>query len=572
MKTIHLAVPVACWFALAIIAAGSHAEDVGTADIPQLVKDYREVLKSRDIAIYSKAALELRKGIIANDPHRPIYHFTGPESWINDPNGPICYKDKYHLYYQFSPIIDGNRSPICWGHAVSDDLIHWVDWPVVLWPDTKYDRNGVFSGNTITDDKGMLNAFYTGNVGGHDECYGMRAWSADGGVTWEKKMIMKDRPTHDSPVHWDAQIWKDGSLWYQLIGGTAEGKGAAMLWSSQDMDNWTFIKPIFVSGPGSFFELPYLIPLDGRHVLMSGAAANPYWIGSYDDQLHAFLPDKIDPESFDAGDYYSFNPNMTDHKGIRGSDRRIVHGWVTTPATPTKDVSYWQGAHSIPRVITIKDGRLDIQPIAEIEELRGLKRSFNGISLVEGVAVPLKDVSGSAIEIVARFSPGKAKRVGINVRASADGSVSLPVWFDGATSEFGVGDKRGKSHLKPGEDVTLRIFVDRSIIEVYAGGRVITKCTLNDPAAQLIVPFAEGGEAVLKDIDIWQMKSMWDKPLDSNPNMNMEERQRAMRNRFFIKCMVVSGLAAARPRRILKRPICLRSVGHGWPAMRAPNR
>ncbi|MCX6878778.1 MAG: glycoside hydrolase family 32 protein [Verrucomicrobia bacterium] len=271
--------PLTCLFALATVAPECSAEAVGKPDIAKLVSAYRAVLKTTDTAIYSKAALELRKGIIANDPHRPIYHFTGPESWINDPNGPICHQGKYHLYYQFAPMIGGNKGSICWGHAVSDDLLHWVDWPVALWPDTQYDRNGVYSGNTIIDDKGMLNAFYTGNVGGHAECYGMRAWSKDGGLTWEKKVVMKDRPTPDSPVHWDGQVWKDGSLWYQLIGGTAEGKGAGMLWSSPDLDNWTSIKPIFVSGPGSFFELPYLIPLDNSYVLMSGAAANPYWIG-----------------------------------------------------------------------------------------------------------------------------------------------------------------------------------------------------------------------------------------------------------------------------------------------------
>lgn len=305
---------------------------------PNSLKDrwHRGLTPEASRALSITTALELRKGIIANDPHRPIYHFTGPESWINDPNGPICYKGEYHLYYQYAPMVDDNRSPICWGHAVSDDLIHWVDWPIALWPDRQYDRNGVYSGNTMIDDKGMLNAFYTGNVGGHAECYGMRAWS--------------------------------------------------------------------------------------------------------------------------------------------------------------------------------KDRRLDIQPIAEIEKLRGLKRSFNNVTVGEGVAVALKDVSGSAVEIVAKFSPSKAKRVGINVRASADGSVGLPVWFNSATSEFGVGDKRGKCHIKPGDDVTLRIFVDRSIIEVYAGGRVMTKCALHDPAAQLIVPFAEGGEALLKEINIWQMKSMWDKP------------------------------------------------------------
>ncbi|MCX6344054.1 MAG: GH32 C-terminal domain-containing protein [Armatimonadetes bacterium] len=511
MKSIHLAAPVLCLFALALIAAECRAEEVGKMDISKLVSDYRAVLKSKDIKVYSKAALGLRKGMITSDPHRPIYHFTGPESWINDPNGPIYYKGKYHLFYQFAPIVDGNRSPICWGHAVSADLMHWVDWPVVLWPDTKYDRNGVYSGNTIVDDTGILNAFYTGNVRGHEECYGMRAWSKDGGLTWEKKMVMKDRPTPDSPVHWDGQLWKDGPLWYQLIGGTAEGKGAGMLWSSPDLDNWTFIKPIFASGPSSFFELPYLIPLDGRYVLMSGVGGNPYWIGSYDKKLHTFTPDKPEPESFDAGDYYSFNLNMTDNKGSRGFVRRIVHGWVQTSATPTKDVPYWQGAHSIPRVISIKDGRLDIQPIPKIEKLRGAKLSFGEITVKSGAVSPLKDVSGNTVEILAKFSPGKAKRFGINVRASADGSVSLPVWFDSETFEFGVGDKRSKSYVKPGEDVTLRIFVDRSIVEVYVGGRAITKCILYDPAAQLIAPYAEGGEAVLKNIDVWQMQSMWDK-------------------------------------------------------------
>jgi sucrose-6-phosphate hydrolase SacC (GH32 family) len=498
-------------FASALVDPGCRAEEASKMELPKQVGDFREVLKSKDVQVFSRAALDLRKWMIANDPHRPTCHFTGPESWINDPNGPIYYKGKYHLFYQFSPIIDGNRSPICWGHAVSTDLVHWVDWPVAIWPDTQYDRNGAFSGNVIIDDTGMPNAFYTGNVREHAESYGMRAWSKDGGVTWEKKMVMKDRPNPDSPVHWDGQVWKDGPLWYQLIGGTFGGKGAGMLWSSPDLDNWTFIKPIFVSGPGSFFELPYLIPLDGRYVLMSGAGGNPYWIGSYDKKLYTFTPDNPDPESFDPGDYYSFNLNMTDNKGSQGAVRRIVHGWVQTIATPTKDVPYWQGAHSVPRVISLKEGRLDIQPIPEIEKLRGAKHSFQGITVSSGAAAPLKDVSGSALDITATFSPGQAKRFGIKVRASVDGSSGVPVWFESATDEFGVGDKHCKSYVKPGDDLSLRIFVDRSIIEAYVGARAITKCTFHDPAAQLVVPFVEGGDIVLKNIDIWEMKSTWDK-------------------------------------------------------------
>jgi len=88
------------------------------------VEAYRAVAKSKNKAIYSRAALELRKWMIKNDPHYPIYHFTGPESWINDPNGVIFHKGQYHLFYQYDPIVDGERSKRCWGHAVSNDLVH----------------------------------------------------------------------------------------------------------------------------------------------------------------------------------------------------------------------------------------------------------------------------------------------------------------------------------------------------------------------------------------------------------------------------------------------------------------
>ncbi|MCX6996933.1 MAG: hypothetical protein NTV49_07570 [Kiritimatiellaeota bacterium] len=50
---------------------------------PKPVADYRNVVKSTDVETYSRAAWALRKWMIANDPHRPIYHFTGPESWGN---------------------------------------------------------------------------------------------------------------------------------------------------------------------------------------------------------------------------------------------------------------------------------------------------------------------------------------------------------------------------------------------------------------------------------------------------------------------------------------------------------
>ena len=77
------------------------------------VHRFRKVVKSKDRETYAEAALELRHWMMAHDPHFPTYHFTGPESWTNDPNGPIYYRGRYHLFYQFDPIVEGKRSKRC---------------------------------------------------------------------------------------------------------------------------------------------------------------------------------------------------------------------------------------------------------------------------------------------------------------------------------------------------------------------------------------------------------------------------------------------------------------------------
>ena len=165
---------------------------------PREVRDFRVAVTSRERAVFAPAARELRHWMLANDPHRPCYHFTAPEGWINDPNGPIYHQGTYHLFYQYRPVFaNGSESEICWGHASSADLLHWEDWPVAMWPDRRYDVAGVYSGNTFIDDDGFPCALYTGNVAGHAEAYGVLARSTDGWLTWHKHKVMdnEQRPT-----------------------------------------------------------------------------------------------------------------------------------------------------------------------------------------------------------------------------------------------------------------------------------------------------------------------------------------------------------------------------------------
>ena len=501
------------------------------AGLPKPVADYRSAVKSTDLETYSRAALAYRKWSIENNPYRPLYHFTGVESWINDPNGPIYHDGKYHLFYQFDPMVsDGQggwrRSTRCWGHATSEDLVHWIDWPVALWPDTRYDRGGVYSGNTVIDRQGFPCALYTGNVAGHRETYGILARSTDGWLTWQKTMVMNNtrRPNADSPVHWDGQVWRDGDRWCQLIGGTTGGsdrQGAAWLWTSNDLKDWTLRKNIAGSiKRGKFWELPYLIPLGGKHVLMVGSG-NPYWVGTYDARAMSFRPDDPEPKSIDNGTYYSFNVNMTDDKGPGGARRQLMHGWVTGPASPTKSVPYWQGAHSIPRVLSLCGRHVVQQPIPGIEVLRGQHERREALIVESSKGGHLDDIRGDALEIVAVFdrAASTAVRFGLKLRVSADGTQAVRVWYDPKTDQFGINGavtKKASASARVARDgsaggpLNLRVFLDRSIVEVYCGGAALTGRTFCNPKALGVDLFAEGGPALLESLDVWEMQPMWD--------------------------------------------------------------
>ena len=120
--------------------------------------------------------------------YRPRYHFTPATNWMNDPNGLLYHNGVYHLYYQYNP--GGNTwGAMSWGHATSDDLIHWKQQPVALlargYPGSITEM--FFSGSAVADTGNTsgfgangtvpLVAMYTSYVSPMNSSHGMLATS-----------------------------------------------------------------------------------------------------------------------------------------------------------------------------------------------------------------------------------------------------------------------------------------------------------------------------------------------------------------------------------------------------------
>lgn len=92
----------------------------------------------RDLKKLVPLVESLGKETVAADPHRQRFHLQPPVGWLNDPNGLCVYGGQYHAFFQYGPF-DVNGGVKHWGHAVSTDLLHWEQLPVMLYPDEPFD-------------------------------------------------------------------------------------------------------------------------------------------------------------------------------------------------------------------------------------------------------------------------------------------------------------------------------------------------------------------------------------------------------------------------------------------------
>ena len=153
------------------------------------IKVSRRPENSTDLGLIDQADEIKDSQNLYHETLRPQFHFTSRRGWLNDPNGLVYFKGEYHLLYQHNPY-GWNWGNLCWGHAVSKDLVHWKELPVALYPDK---HGTMWSGSAVVDWKNTagfraakeppLVAMFT--AGGQLSTQGI-AFSNDRGRTWTK--------------------------------------------------------------------------------------------------------------------------------------------------------------------------------------------------------------------------------------------------------------------------------------------------------------------------------------------------------------------------------------------------
>ncbi len=470
---------------------------------------------------------EETSGKMIKEEARPAFHLSARTGWMNDPNGFSYYKEKYHLFYQYNPY-DSNWGCMHWGHAVSSDLLHWEYLPAALAPDEFYDRDGCFSGSAVSLPDGRQLLMYTGvfrerqqNGGFHD--IQTQCLAVGDGIDYEKYeknpvLDKKDIPEEGSRFDFrDPKMWQKEDGTYCCVVGNrpADGSGQILLYTSVDGFGWKYKKVLAANNRrfGKMWECPDFFELDGKWVLLTSPQdmlpqgfeyhngnGTLCLIGDFDGETDTFT-EQYD-QAVDYGiDFYA--PQTV----LAPDGRRIMIGWMQNWDTCGQRVEnvQWFGQMSLPRELSIKNGRLYQQPIKELEKMRHGKVEHYGVAFTD--TIKLDGVSGRRIDMELTISPCEGKDIyqKFAVRFAQDEKYQTSLSFRPRESVLKIdrkfsGSRRAIIHQRrslvnsESGRLKMRIILDRFSVEVFVndGEQVISAVLYTKQTADGISFFADG--------------------------------------------------------------------------------
>ena len=460
----------------------------------------------------AESARHLRERILG-DPERPGYHFVIPEGVAMpfDPNGAIYWKGRYHLFYIFQDTRLGKRADH-WGHMSSADLLHWRHHPTGL-------LDGMYSGNCFLNREGVPTICY------HQKGQGnaMAVALDDDLNEWKKLDSNPITPaTREGDEHhgkyrsWDPFGWLEGDAYYAIFGGQRPAIAKAPSLEGE----WKYAGDLFAHGVEGVsldedVSCPDLFKLGGKHVLLciSHRLGCRYYVGEWrDEQFH---PESHAQMSWVDNSFFA-PESLVDDRG-----RRIMWAWILDePLFGARSKHGWSGTLSLPRVLTLgDDGLLRMDVPEEIEALR-----YGGVQMGPFVVpadeeVPIDGVAGNSLELQVEMESAEASRFGVKVCTSPDGQEETSVFHDAKEKLLKVDTRRSGPEdspkaveaapfeLKPGERLRLRVFIDKSVVEVFANSRqaIARRIYPSRQDSTGVRVFSAGGDTHVHSLDAWKI-------------------------------------------------------------------
>jgi beta-fructofuranosidase len=489
---------------------------------------------TKDIA----AQRDLRE-LILSDPHRPIYHFVNPEGrgMPFDPNGAIFWKGKFHLFYIFQ-----DHRGHCWGHASSKDLLHWRLHTTALYPGENDVDYGIFSGNCFINNEGEAIMLYHGVKAGN--CIATsNETELDNWIKLPSNPIIpipeENSPEDELYSSWDPHGWVENDTYYAIFGGPNPA-----IFTAKNLDDWKYKGPFMtrempdVDDEHEDVSCPDFFKLGNKHALLciSHERGARIYFGEWkNDQFH---PEKHQRMNWSGGTCFA-PESMLDDKG-----RRIMWAWVLDRREKLhiRDLNIpppygWSGTMTLPRVLSLdKDGTLLIEPVEELNQLRMSGRNHQDLVLKSGESFKPDDISGNSIELSLTIEPGSAKSFGLKVLKSPDGEEETVISYNPDAGQLTIDfeksslDKSIKHYemcmnfrenhenpvvtkqvapfkLNKGEKIEIRIYIDKSILEVFINSRqcVTQRIYPTREDSRGIELFSKGGAITIESLQAWDM-------------------------------------------------------------------
>ncbi|MEM7117887.1 MAG: glycoside hydrolase family 32 protein [Chloroflexota bacterium] len=458
------------------------------------------------------------------------YHLMHPggDSLPGDPNAAFYLDGTYHLHYIVAhPWQDGKSYSFV--HVTSPDMLHWRWQPTTLQP--AFTGHGMFSGTGFMTKEGRPAIIYHGYGSGRNQI----AIAKDHQLTgWEKPYPVEVKTADRTEAeldHWDPDCFLVNDTYYAISGGRE-----VPLFKSQDLQNWTLVGDFLRHDLpdvmiGEDISCPNFFRLGDKWMLLciSHSLGCRYYLGDWDSEAEQFMPQthgrmnwRRDGQPvfglFKRTDFFAPESVLTP------DGRRVMWAWLTSVGD--ESALLHKTIQSLPRELSVTvDGALRIKPLRELEQLRFDLVALNDVVLETAVTehtapVPpttrpilqhIIDLDGDALEIRIVIARNQALRklFGFTLFAT-DTSDGLTIMLRPETGTLRVGTTEAPfavADLPVGEDVELRIFIDKYLVEVFANGRQALLAAHMDYLGKSgLKAFTVGVPTMIRTVEIWKLK------------------------------------------------------------------